>query len=68
MYARVPNPILLVFALCLCAGCSSDAVKRAAYESAHGKACMERDRTPQCDIPKQDYDTYQREREKTLAQ
>ena len=67
------NPIsrplaLAVLVLGLCAGCSSDAVKRAAYESAHAKACMDRDHTPQCDIPKQDYDTYQHEREKTLPQ
>jgi hypothetical protein len=45
-------------------GCSSDAVKRGAYEAIYQKGCMDRSGTPDCDPEHKSYDQYKNDRDK----
>jgi len=42
--------------------CTSDGLKRTAYEAAYQKGCMERTAMPDCDPGHQTYDQYERAR------
>jgi hypothetical protein len=46
--------------------CTSDQVKRAAYEAAYQKSCIDRTGLPACNPDHQDYDQYQSERGKLV--
>lgn len=54
-------------ALCivLLGACSSDAAKRAAYESAYQKSCVDRTGTTNCDPDHKSYDEYRKQREQS---
>jgi len=54
-----------LLSLALCA-CSSDALKRAAYEASYQKGCMDRTATPQCDPAHKSYDEYGKDREQLI--
>jgi hypothetical protein len=45
-----------------CSACTSDGIKRAAYEAAYQKGCMDRSATPNCDPEHQTYEDYSRGR------
>jgi len=46
--------------------CTSDHVKRAAYEAAYQKGCIDRVGLPVCNPEHQNYDQYQSERDKLV--
>ncbi len=46
--------------------CTSDHVKRAAYEAVYQKGCIDRTGLPACNSDRQSYDQYQSERAKLL--
>jgi hypothetical protein len=47
-------------------GCTSDAVKRSAYEAVHQKGCMDRTGSPNCDPEHPSYDAYKKQRDEVL--
>lgn len=51
------------FLLLTLSACTSEAVKRGAYESIYQKQCMDRTGTPNCDPEHKGYDDYKKERE-----
>jgi hypothetical protein len=60
-------PSLLILLLALGAmGCTTDAVKRSAYEAAYQKSCMDRTGVPDCDPEHHSYDDYQKARGELL--
>lgn len=46
--------------------CTSDAVKRGAYEALYQKDCMDRIGAPDCDPEHEGYDEYRKDREDAL--
>ena len=60
-------PIFLILAATLLVtGCSGDAVKRATYEAAYQKNCIDQTGAANCDPAHKDYDTYRKERDQAL--
>lgn len=55
------RPLTLLLLLALSA-CSTEAAKRAAYEAAYQKSCLDRDGTTQCDASHLSYDEYRKQR------
>jgi hypothetical protein len=49
--------------LTLLSGCTSDEVKRGAYNALYQKSCMDRAGTPDCDPEHKSYDQYKHDRE-----
>ncbi|MHB8666330.1 MAG: hypothetical protein ACYC7B_02275 [Burkholderiales bacterium] len=47
--------------------CTSDNIKRAAYEAAYEKGCIDRTGTPNCDPEHKSFDAYSKERDSLLA-
>lgn len=58
LIATLSMPLIFLF------GCSSDEVKRGAYEAIYQKGCMDRSGTPDCDPEHKSYDQYKNDREK----
>ena len=48
--------------------CSSDYFKRAAYEAAYQKGCVDRAGTANCDPEHQSYEQYAKNRERLIRQ
>jgi hypothetical protein len=46
--------------------CTTESVKRGAYEAVYQKQCVEETRAPNCDPEHKSYDEYQKEREDFL--
>lgn len=47
--------------------CTSDNIKRAAYEAAYAKGCIDRTGSPNCDPEPKTFDAYGKERDSLLA-
>jgi hypothetical protein len=61
------TPIKTVIFLTLAlAACTSEGLKRGAYESLHQKQCMDRTGEPNCDPEHSSYENYQGDREQLL--
>ena len=45
-----------------CSACTSEGIKRAAYEAAYQKGCMDRSAMPNCDPEHKTYEDYSRGR------
>lgn len=64
MWGEIPNRVLLVLLMTFCTGCSSETVRRTAYETlqnVHQQECM-RDRSMDCG-QRESYEDYQSQRE-----
>ena len=62
-------PALIGITLCftgLVSGCSGDEVKRATYEAAYQRTCIDQSGAPNCDPGHKDYETYTKERSQVL--
>ena len=62
-------PALMGFTLCfacLFSGCSGEEIKRATYEAAYQKNCIDQTDAANCDPAHKDYDTYRKERDQAL--
>jgi hypothetical protein len=46
--------------------CTSDHIKRAAYEAAYQKGCIDRAGTPNCDPEHKTYESYSKDRDQLL--
>lgn len=65
MDTRVMNGLLMIV-IGMLPACSSDQVKRSAYEAAYQKSCMDHTGTPNCDPEHMTYDEYRKDREQVL--
>ncbi len=55
--------LLSLLALPTLSACSTEAVKRSAYESLHQKHCIDTTGSPNCDPEHKHYDRYRKDRE-----
>lgn len=53
----------LALLVLLLSACTSDAVRRAAYEAAYQKGCIDRERSQNCDPAHKSYDEYKEDRD-----
>lgn len=63
MKHRMIMILLSLLVLPILSACSTEAVKRGAYESLHQKHCIDTTGSPNCDPEHKAYDRYRQDRE-----
>jgi hypothetical protein len=72
MKVQPMNRVLLLagtaLLLPMISACTTEAIKRSAYETVYQKHCVDQTGAPNCNPEHKDYERYKKDREETLKQ